>query len=64
MWNQRIPIVSLTIYRMKWGVDEFIFAISSDSEFYRLIDAVIDMYNYTQSYIFLDVQKCVQIAKN
>lgn len=31
------------IYRMKWGVDEFIFAISSDSEFYRLMQWLICM---------------------
>ena len=55
-------IYTIVSYRMKWGDDEFIFAISSDSEFYRLIDAVVIMYDCTQSYIFLDVQKCVQIV--
>ena len=58
-------IVSLTIYRMKWGVDEFIFAISSDSEFYRLIDAVIKYVQlHTDIYILGGAEMCLEYPKN
>ena len=44
---------------MKWGVEEFIFAISSDSEFYRLMQWLICMITHSPVYSW----KCRNVFK-
>ena len=51
--------IIVSIYRMKWGVDEFIFAISSDSEFYRLMQWLICMITHSPVYSW----KCRNVFK-